>query len=159
MVPFLLAGLVEVPVFIEITAGVQGAQTQHGFGSFEHPLGTCHPQTIFYQVPACPLDGPCSDGEHLGTVTIIRKNFSRLPSNHFRFQNGKKGGPVSLAECYLRNNQHIIDLVKWITDRFKRFSGRRKIAAPTVYSQNYCMSIYMLQQLSVNASMAISLVK
>ena len=33
MIPFVLAGLMEVPVLVEIVAGAQGAQTQYRFGA------------------------------------------------------------------------------------------------------------------------------
>ena len=50
-----------------------------------------------------------------------RKNLSRLPPNHSRFQTGKKGRPITLAECYLGNDQHSVDLARCITNRFLMF--------------------------------------
>ena len=73
MVSFVLTSLMESPVLVEIATGSKGAQTQYGFGSFEPPLCACHLHTVFYQVPACPLDDPCGDGEPWGKVTIIVK--------------------------------------------------------------------------------------
>ena len=71
MVSFVLAGLMEGPVFIEVLAGAQGAQPQDGFGAREAPPGTGHIHAVFDQMPARPFNDPRRNGHSLREVAVV----------------------------------------------------------------------------------------
>ena len=70
---FVLAGLMEGPVLVEVLAGAQRAQAQYGLGSGQAPAGAGHIHAVLYQVPTGTLDDSCGDGQSLGKVAIVSK--------------------------------------------------------------------------------------
>ncbi len=68
---FVLAGLMEGPVLVEVAAGAQGAQPQHSLGTGQTPAGAGYLHMVLYQVPTGALDDSCGDGQPLGKVAII----------------------------------------------------------------------------------------
>jgi hypothetical protein len=68
---FVLAGLMEGPVLVEVLAGAQGAQAQYGLSAGQAPAGAGHIHAVLYQVPTGTLDDSRGDGQSLGKVAII----------------------------------------------------------------------------------------
>ena len=67
---FVLAGLMERPVLVEVLAGAQGAQPQYSLGTGQSPAGAGYRHTVLYQVPTGALDDSCGDGQPLGKVAM-----------------------------------------------------------------------------------------
>ncbi len=68
---FILAGLMEDPVFVKVMAGAQGAKPQYGLGAGQAPAGAGHIHAVLYQVPTGTFDNSRGDGQALGKVAII----------------------------------------------------------------------------------------
>ena len=71
MVSLIFTGLVKLPVFLEVFARAQRAQTQDCFRSAEAPSSSGQPHPVLHQVPAGSFDDARADGETRGKVLVV----------------------------------------------------------------------------------------
>jgi L,D-peptidoglycan transpeptidase YkuD (ErfK/YbiS/YcfS/YnhG family) len=79
VVSFVLAGLMEVPVFVKIIAGTKGTQTQDSFGPLKSPLGACNLHAIFYQMPTSSLDNTWDNNGDVYVFMLFSSLDGRIP--------------------------------------------------------------------------------
>ena len=71
VVALVLAGLVKVPVLVEVLAGAQGAKAQYGFAAGQTPAGAGEPHAIADQVAGGAFDDARADGQTRRQVLVV----------------------------------------------------------------------------------------
>jgi hypothetical protein len=69
--PLVLAGEVEVPVFVEVAVADHCAQGEDGFGAVQAPACSGDVEPVADQVAACSFDDPGGDGPARGQGLVV----------------------------------------------------------------------------------------